>query len=162
MHRAVFCESVQHGLWFCHHHISCVKMVAFRIYLQTPNASLIITRVSISRFWGLHQIWFRSSVGSIAKSLQSRYTTQNRKRKRALLNTVLNLRDSQTMENFLNSGTTFWFSRSIFPVVLQSLHYFINVYIYIYIYITPRSELILAYLHHWNPFCMIPVTSPLS
>jgi hypothetical protein len=32
---AVFCEAVQHSLWFCLHHLSCVKMAAIQLYLQS-------------------------------------------------------------------------------------------------------------------------------
>jgi hypothetical protein len=31
----VFCEAVQHRLWFCLDHLSCVKMLAFQFCLQS-------------------------------------------------------------------------------------------------------------------------------
>jgi hypothetical protein len=31
----VFCEGDQHCLRFCLHHLSCVKMAAFQLYLQS-------------------------------------------------------------------------------------------------------------------------------
>jgi hypothetical protein len=30
----VFCEGVQHRLLFCLHHLNCVRLAAFRFYLQ--------------------------------------------------------------------------------------------------------------------------------
>jgi hypothetical protein len=31
----MFCETVQHRMRFCLHHLNCVKMVAFQFYLQS-------------------------------------------------------------------------------------------------------------------------------
>jgi hypothetical protein len=30
----MFCEGVQHFLWFCLDHLSCVRMAAFQFYVQ--------------------------------------------------------------------------------------------------------------------------------
>jgi hypothetical protein len=50
---------------------------AFCVWLMfsSPNACLIITRVSVALFQDFHKIWFCSSVGNIAKLHQARYTT---------------------------------------------------------------------------------------
>jgi hypothetical protein len=37
---AVFSESVQHRLWFCLHHLSCVKMAATQSYIELWNREI--------------------------------------------------------------------------------------------------------------------------
>jgi hypothetical protein len=58
--KVVFCEDVQHRLRFCFDHLSCVKMAAFRFYLQSrkqrsrrglSQASRVDERQHLYSFW---------------------------------------------------------------------------------------------------------------